>query len=176
MPTLIVEDGSCPEGANTYASLAAANAYCLDRGLWAETEDNTAKESALIRATDWLNSMDWRGTKVDLLRVMAFPRDSVIIGDKVLLDNNTVPAAIVVACIEAAAIYYSGADPMSAQEHGGDVAAYSESVGSLSMSTTYKDGAPAETLYRSVTGRIKLFLRSVEGASGGMKFSTLARG
>ena len=175
MPILIVEDGSCPEGANTYASLVAANAYCLDRGLWTETEDNTAKESALIRATDWLNSMDWRGTKVDLLRVMAFPRDSVIIGDKVLLDNNTVPPAIVVACIEAAAIYYSGADPMAAKEHGGEIAAYSETVGALSTSTTYKDGSPAETLYRSVTGRVKLFLRSIEGVSGGVKFSTLAR-
>jgi hypothetical protein len=179
MPTLIVEDGTCPDGANTYASLAEADSYCIDRGLWADSDGDAViiakKETALIRATDWLNGMDWRGAKVDPLRVMAWPRDGIVLSPSIVLDNTSVPSAVAVACIEAAALFFGGDNPLAPQEHGGDISAFSETVGPISSSITYKDSAPADTAYKAVTDRVRLFLNSVQGEMG-MKMFKLARG
>lgn len=176
MPTLIVEDGTCPENANVYASLEQAEAYCVQRGLWPESKDDPKKQSALIRAADWLNGMDWKGSPVDMMRVMAWPRDGVQLSPNFSVEPDSIPQAVVIANIEAAALFYNGEDPFAPMEHGGAVAAYSEGVGPLSESKTYKDSAPDETAYRAVTARLRMYLYSVEGESGGFKVSKLARG
>ncbi|MDD2966608.1 MAG: hypothetical protein PHN64_03815 [Desulfovibrionaceae bacterium] len=180
MPMLIVEDGTIVNGANTYASLADADAYCLARGLWVDSGADAVaiskKETALIRAADWLNGMDWKGAPVDALREMAWPRDGVHLGQRIEVDNNIVPPQVVTACIEAAAIFYGGeSDPFAPQEHGGAIAAHSETVAVISESTTYREGAPAETAYKAVTARLRLFLASVDGESVGTRILNVGR-
>ena len=51
---LIVEDGSCPEGANSYVSLEDADAYLVPRGLWPVTPvevtpDDEGDAGAVVR-------------------------------------------------------------------------------------------------------------------------------
>lgn len=128
--TLIIEDGTLPSGANTYAAIATADAYHQARGFaaWdAATEDE--KASALIRATDYLNGLSWMGTKVER-RVMAWPRYDVVDGDGWDIASNVVPEAVVNACCYMAGEFVGGADPLAAQ----DRTMSSMSVGSISMS------------------------------------------
>lgn len=180
MPTLIIEDGTCPEGANCYASLEQADAYCVQRGLWPESKNDqaiiTSKQAALIRAADWLNGMDWKGISVDMMRVMAWPRGGVQLSSNFTVQDNVVPPAVIIANVEAAALFYGGEDPFAPMEHGGAVAAYSESVGPLSESKTYKAAAPVETAYRAVTARLRMYLDSVEGEASGCKVIAVGKG
>lgn len=147
--TLIIEDGTCPEGANTYISLEAADAYLVPRGLWpatpvavdtetgTETPDAemvTAKEAALIRAFDALNGPpDWKGCKVDWQRVPAWPRLQVPIPGTAqemcqYIPSDMVPTAVKRAQMELAALIYNGRDVLAPVERGGAVAAESHST------------------------------------------------
>ena len=59
--SLVLEDGSAPEGANSYAEVADADAYHSARGnsLWTETSTSPdqGKTAALIRATQSLDAI-----------------------------------------------------------------------------------------------------------------------
>lgn len=73
----VVEDGTGVAGANSYASVAYADAYFLDRNVvaWAAATQQ-AKEGALIRATDYINSLPvlWAGEQTYAHQELAFPR------------------------------------------------------------------------------------------------------
>ena len=149
---MIIEDGTCPDGANSYASLSEADAYLVPRGLWAVTgvvvtpgegdvpETSTpdaemvaAKEAALIRAFDYLNGPpDWKGCKLDWQRIPAWPRLSVPVpgtdprmGQHI--PSDVVPRAVAQAQMELAALMYSGKDVLAPVERGGAVVAESHS-------------------------------------------------
>lgn len=121
---LIVEDGTMPEGANTYASVADADAYLLSRGVsgWAAPPSSdlepdpqlSAKEAALIRSADYLNGLKWKGEKIEYDWPMAWPRAGVPTGVKNIhgvmqfVACDTVPSAVKRACIELAALFIAG--------------------------------------------------------------------
>ena len=108
--SLIVEDGTMPEGANTYASVADADAYLLSRGVsdWAAPPSSdlepdpqlSAKEAALIRSADYLNGLKWKGEKIEYDWPMAWPRAGVPTGVKNIhgvmqfVACDTVPSAV----------------------------------------------------------------------------------
>ena len=126
--TLIVEDGTRPTGANTYASIADADAYWADRAnaTWAAATDD-AKAASLIQSTDYLNGLSWTGRKV-AIRAMAWPRIDVEI-DGCVLGSDEIPDEVVHACCYMAGEILGGADPLAAQ----DRALSSMTVGSVSM-------------------------------------------
>lgn len=145
---LIVEDGSCPEGAASYVSLEEADAYLIPRGLWpvtgvaADTETGTekpdatlvaAKETALVRAFDYLNGpLDWKGIKIGWEREPAWPRLNVCVpgtdpAAREYIPENVVPGAVKRAQMELAALLYAGKDMLAPVERGGAVVAESHS-------------------------------------------------
>jgi len=148
---LIVEDGSCPKGANSYADVAAADAYLANRKTegWPQSADDQAgKEAALIKAADYLNGLSWHGGRMPWPdgsggRVMAWPRRAVIDADGYPVPINAVPQAVVDANCWLAGLVYSGVDLQPVLERGGRV--QSESVGSLS--TSYFDDAASRDIY-----------------------------
>ena len=78
---LIVEDGTLPAGANSFASVADADAYHAARltAAWTDELAEAQKEAALIRASDWLNrKVMWNGRKASRSQRMAWPRAGVI--------------------------------------------------------------------------------------------------
>lgn len=184
MLTLIVEDGSLPEGANVYADLDAADAWLVPRGLWPatpvavdtatgmETPDAgvvAAKKAALLRGADWLNALPggrWKSEPVQEGRVMAFPRKAA---------PGIVPAAVRLANMELAAVIYGGSNPLAPLEHGGVVQSESRSssktVGPLtesaSHSLNYAADAPPETYYPAVAGLLAPYLDVIPGKSAG---------
>ena len=149
---LIIEDGSCPAGANSYVGLEDADAYLAPRGLWpvaaveampddeagegkeqADTVMLAAKEAALMRAFDYLNGpLDWKGFKVSWEREPAWPRLNVPVpntdpAEREYIPENVVPGAVKRAQMELAALLYGGKDMLAPVEHGGAVASESHS-------------------------------------------------
>lgn len=206
---LQIEDGTCPEGANSYVSLEAADAYLKPRGLWPATSVVVtpgeggalgsavpdaamvaAKETALIRAFDYLNGpLEWLGQKVDWQREPAWPRVYVPVpgSDPRALEyipENIVPDAVKRAQLELAALIYGGSNPLAPVERGGAVVAETESESkgvdvlkkSTSHSVTYADNAPVESWLPSVYPLLRPFLAEVPGKRGGFGMVEVLRG
>lgn len=187
---LIVEDGTMPEGANTYVSLADVDAYLVSRGLWETTPDDAGdsviakKEAAIIRAFDALNTLNWVGDVPDWQRVTAWPRENVPIPgvkpkpgeEPTFLPADMVPRAVVQAQMELAGLIYGGLNPLAPVERGGKVVSMSESskegdvdvIGgdSKSYSVTYAESAPVETYLPAVYGILGPYLREIPGKPG----------
>ena len=187
---LIVEDGTMPEGANTYASLELADAYLVQRGLWETTPDDAGdsviakKEAAIIRAFDAMNTLNWAGDAPDWQRVTAWPRQNVPMPgvkpkpgeEPTFLPADMVPRAVVQAQMELAGLIYGGLNPLAPVERGGKVVSMSESskegdldvIGgdSKSYSVTYAESAPVETYLPAVYGILGPYLREIPGKSG----------
>lgn len=187
---LIVEDGTMPEGANTYVSLELADAYLVPRGLWETTPDDAGnsviakKEAAIIRAFDALNTLNWVGDVPDWQRVTAWPRENVPMPgvkpkpgeEPTFLPADMVPRAVVQAQMELAGLIYGGLNPLAPVERGGKIVSMSESskegdvdvIGgdSKSYSVTYAESAPVETYLPAVYGILGPYLREIPGKSG----------
>ena len=101
---LIVEDGTSKTDAESYASVAYADAYFSARNInnWAS---NTAdKEGHLRLATDYIEATYaelWQGTKKERLQALQWPRDYVYV-DGYSLDSNVIPKELMNACCELA--------------------------------------------------------------------------
>ena len=149
--TLIVEDGTRPTGANTYASLADANAYWADRGnaTWADATDDE-KSSALIQATAYLNGLSWTGSKV-APRKMAWPRVDVEI-DGYMVGSDEIPDAVIDATCYMAGEILGGAEPLAAQ----DRALSSMTVGSVSM--TWDAASPQAPQYPAIRSILRGYI------------------
>lgn len=187
---LIVEDGTMPEGANTYVSLADVDAYLVPRGLWEATPDEAGdgiiakKEAAVIRAFDAMNTLNWAGDAPDWQRVTAWPRQNVPMPgvkpkpgeEPTFLPADMVPRAVVQAQMELAGLIYGGLNPLAPVERGGKVVSMRESskegdldvIGgdSKSYSVTYAESAPVETYLPAVYGILGPYLREIPGKSG----------
>lgn len=113
--TLIVEDGTRPTGANTYASVADADAYWADRAstTWAAATDDE-KAASLIQSTVYLNGLAWFGRKV-APRKMAWPRIDVEI-DGYVVGDDEIPEEVVDATCYMAGEIIGGADPLAATD------------------------------------------------------------
>lgn len=150
--TLTVEDGTRPPGANTYASIADADAYHADRGFaaWDDATDDE-KATALIKATDYLNGLAWQGRKV-AMRPMAWPREDVTV-DGYCISRDEVPDAVVLGCCYMAGEFIGGADPLAAP----DRALSSMKVGSVEMA--WEQGSNAAPQYPA----LKSILRGLIG-------------
>lgn len=190
MPVIIVEDGTMPEGANSYASLEDVDSYLVPRGLWEETPEQDAdsliakKEAAIIRAFDAMNTLNWEGDVPDWQRVTAWPREHVPMPgvkpkpgeEPTFLPSDMVPRAVVQAQMELAGLIYGGLNPLAPVERGGKVVSMSESskegdldvIGgdSKSYSVTYAESAPVETYLPAVYGILGPYLREIPGKSG----------
>lgn len=187
---LIVEDGTMPEGANTYVSLEDVDAYLVPRGLWETTPDDAGdsviakKEAAIIRAFDAMNTLNWAGDVPDWQRVTAWPRQNVPMPgvkpkpgeEPTFLPADMVPRAVVQAQMELAGLIYGGLNPLAPVERGGKIVSMSESskegdvdvIGgdSKSYSVTYAESAPVETYLPAVYGILGPYLREIPGKSG----------
>lgn len=91
-----VEDGSIVAGANSLADVAYADTFHADRGDVRWTGDTSAKQAALIRATDWLEkrfAAQFKGQRVDAAQALSWPRlYAVVHGFE--LGSDLVPVAI----------------------------------------------------------------------------------
>lgn len=167
---LVIEDGSmAAENPNSFATVEEADTYFSARNsaVWPASGDEpdanlAQKEAALIRATDYLNTLVWLGAKKVWDWPVCWPRIGVPMpgeSDETDIPDNVIPLPVKRACIELAGLFYGGTDPLAAVEHGGRV--QSETVGPISIS--YFDDASVETYYPAVGGLLASLLAVVPG-------------
>lgn len=154
---LIVEDGSIVAGAESYITLADADAYFTARGnaTWAALAD-ADKEAALRKATDYMvgrYGLRWKGERVSELQALDWPR-SCAYANGFLIASDTVPEAVQRACAELA-VRASVAD--LSPDVGAQVK--SETVGPISV--TYADGARQSDAYRAVDAMLNAYLKGM---------------
>jgi hypothetical protein len=92
-------------GTNSYISVSDADTYFLDRNnsLWTGTDE--VKESALINATDYLDSFysgQWIGNVTDIDQILAWPRSGATNRNGKSIDSTVIPAQIEAATCELA--------------------------------------------------------------------------
>lgn len=143
---LVVEDGSGRPDAESFASLAEADAYWLARGspaAWVGLFQDQ-KEAALRRATEHLQAYSgrWRGLRVNAGQALDWPRSGVVV-DGVTLAYDSLPVQLVRATCELA--IKAGSGSLMVDE---TAAIKSEKVGPLEV--TYADGARQQTRYAFV--------------------------
>lgn len=101
---LVTTPGSAT--ANSYAAIAAADAYHLANGNSAWTGADALKEAALIRATAWIDATfrgRWSGARINgRLQALDWPRGGAVDTDGWHVDEATIPAEVVAATCEAA--------------------------------------------------------------------------
>lgn len=143
--SLIVEDGTVVASAESYCSVAAADAYWLARGnpsSWSAATP-TAKEVALRLATEYLDAVygpRWLGDRFDDDQVLDWPREDVEV-DGVSLEETPLPTNLIKATAELAYRHLTetgGILPDVADT--GTITAQSVSAGAVSKSTSWSNG------------------------------------
>ncbi len=125
-------------GADTYATLAEADAYASDMGWTDWTASDAVKESALRQATHYLDtSYDWLGSISDTAQVLAWPRTGVVDREGREIAVDAIPATLKYAQIELAKLGIGQALVASASS--GDVSA----IQAGSVSITFSKGQTA---------------------------------
>lgn len=150
---MTVEDGTGLADANSYISLADADGYHAEVGN-TEWSDATAsdREAALITATRWLDSRyrtRWIGTRGSRAQALDWPRWDAFDADRYQIVG--VPREVQHATAEAALFVIQGEDLNAPLERGGAVVR--EKIGPID--TEYATGAPAGTVYPSVTSLLR---------------------
>lgn len=85
---LEVEDGTGKDDAQTYVTAEEARDFALLRGETLSATDSVV-EVLLVKAMDWLEGQDWKGTPTSETQALAWPREDV---DG--YDNNEIPTKL----------------------------------------------------------------------------------
>lgn len=136
---LIVETGTGSASADSYASLAQADAYHAAFGGSAWTGSDALKESALRRATRYLDGRyraRYSGTKCTRTQALEWPRFAAEESGWAV-DTNAVPKAVQNATIEAALRELVSPGSSSPDVSNGAVLSETVTAGPVSTSTTY---------------------------------------
>jgi hypothetical protein len=157
---LVVEDGTIVSGANSFATLAYANAYLSARGVTKFADaDQGDQETALVRACDYLRDevlFIYRGQRVAYNQPLPWPRQGASIYRGPSIPNNVIPQGLIDAqcelCFKALT-----ADLQPDIEHGGGIS--SERIGPIS--TSYFEHANPRILITAIMGLIQPLLLGV---------------
>ena len=155
---LEVEDGTGKSDADSFVSLAFADAFFSDfGGTWTYTD--AQKEAALRRATAWLSSaFRWKGDRTHGRdQALAWPRSGVQDIDCEAVDDDIVPPEVQRATCRAAAV--EAANPYSLTPELGRLA-IKEKVGPIEVMYADSDKSEARpkltAVYDDIRGLIRL--------------------
>lgn len=154
-----VETGTGSASANSYVTVAEADAFFSDRGTTTWTGADAVKQAALIAAADYLNSakrFPYRGLRFSATQRLLWPRTGVVERNGLALTDGVIPTALKDAQCHLALIALTGGALWSVLQRGGQVT--SESVGPISVS--YAQGAPIGVWYESAMELLDNLLRS----------------
>jgi hypothetical protein len=175
MPTtLIVEDGTVVANANAFVALATCDTYHSLRGNSAWTGTDAAKEAAIVKATFYLDRLNWKGLKTGVNNPLAWPRygDSlqgwnrmvmpaspfigIVDEDGYDVGTATVPVKVQYACCEMALRFLNSAVPEPDLDRGGKIKSQTIDV----ISITYESGAPTAPVYTVIQRLLRGLLRA----------------
>jgi hypothetical protein len=111
--TIIVEDGTIVAGSNSYVTVSGVTDYAADYGLtdWtASTVTDTIREQAIFKSMRYLEALNWKGTKYSADQNLEWPRSYVYDRNDYLIDDDTVPQAVINAQCEIAVLMLPDSD------------------------------------------------------------------
>lgn len=158
----IVEDGTGKADANSYVSVGTADLYFTERGMTTWVGSVADKQSALVRATDYIDlrfGSKFAGCKATAEQALCFPRKS-----------NVMPIALVKATAEYAMRALGGkallADPVT-DETGNRVKSTSKKLGPMEKKIEYMEGTSATAVkaYPAADLLIATLLRKTTGGT-----------
>jgi len=155
--SLIVEDGTGLANAQSYASAADATTYHTAHGNAAWIGATADMESALVRATAWLDDAfyhRWPTCKMLSTQALEFPRLAAVDADGYAL--APVPAALKNALCEAALVELVTPGRLATDDSdNGNIVAESEG----GMSRTYKKGGKKPSDWPAIYAPLRRILR-----------------
>lgn len=150
---IIVEDGSIVANANSYVSEADLLAYAVARGVTLQA--NT--EILLIKAMDYIESLNFIGIKVQSTQPLQWPRANVYIDDYPF-PSNEIPKELKNALMQTAMSIDANVDPQS------NVGKQIQSATVGPVSVTFEKGINA-TIIRKINAQLAKLLDGVGGSS-----------
>ena len=165
--SLIVEDGSAKDSAQSYLDVTAVSAYLSARGMTSFTglASDTLREAAILRGMRWLENRyrsRWKGRRTTNTQSLTWPRYGVKDADGWTIEHDVIPQLVKDALCEAAEREAAEAGSLSPDlERGGQVQSEKDVVGPIESSKTYFAGAPATTTFPAIED----MLRSLIGGS-----------
>ena len=139
---LTVEDGTGLPGADSYVSLADADTYHTDHGdpsSWSGATTSKREEGLRI-GTQYIDlrfSGRWKGTRVEELQALDWPRFGVLDRDDFVIDSNTVPGRLKDATSEAALRHIDGVILIPDVDTSSGIRRERVKVGSIEEDITY---------------------------------------
>lgn len=162
--TIIVEDGTLVAGAESFCTVAFADAYHQTRGnaAWDALDDIDDKEPALRKATDYMEQMyrmRWKGFRISSLQALSWPRADVEVEDGPYRNTvaiNIVPKEVKNACAEFALRSLS-------EDLAPDLTqtVSSETVGPIKVD--YEQGSQEGVRYRAIDALLSIYLKGSAG-------------
>jgi hypothetical protein len=152
MATIIVEDGTVVSGANSYVSEATLTTYATDRGYTLTTSTSVL----LIKAMDYLESLDFIGVKFSEEQDLQWPRSWVEV-DGYAVDSDEIPQILKNGLCEIALNIDLDYDPLAPIER----ATKREKVDTLEVE--YMDGASSRVITPKINAMLRKLLNSGVG-------------
>lgn len=129
---IIVEDGTVVATANSYITIDEFQAWADARGISYGTDFTISQQ--LFRATDYFESLAFKGVKHTETQPMQWPRDDVYI-DGYAVDSDEIPKEVKTAIYELIKLEIDGDSKLTPSER----EVTSEQIDSIKI--TYKDNA-----------------------------------
>jgi hypothetical protein len=158
--------------ADTYGTLAEADAYFAARQSAAWGADDTVKAQALRKAATYLDGVyrgKWRGQRVDRDQARAWPRSYAIDSDGYSIEADIIPVELKNAQFEAAKLFAAGTDLEAPLER----AVKSERVGELAVE--YMDSAALQAQYPQITNWLGELINGGSTVNGSFGSGSLVR-
>jgi len=96
--SFVAEDGTGKSDANSFVSLADADAYHADRrsaAAWDALDDDDEKKPYMIEATTWINSLDFEnGSPISDTQALFFPAYGAYDRNGFMIDSDVVPQQV----------------------------------------------------------------------------------
>jgi hypothetical protein len=178
--TLVTTPGAA--NADSYATVAEADAYFLTRGITAWTGADAVKEPALRRATTYLDNQyrgKWIGIATGETQALAWPRIDgyrdiyraytyPLTGPEgFAIADDVIPTQVKNATIEAALLAMANVSLEPTLARGGQIKSIGKSVGPLRKDIVYMDGAPAVDRYLAIEGLLRGLVTGTPGSTAG---------
>jgi hypothetical protein len=160
---LIVEDGSGLPNSNAYVDIPYVSNYLLGEQLevWEELEE-PEQETAIIKATRYIDSLEFFGTRKTLEQGLSWPRSNVTYED---FEITGVPTAVKKATAEAVGLILEGAEFFSDEA---DKETIAEKIDTIAV--TYKQSSSSDTKaatkYEVLNKILKGLIKTGNGNSG----------
>jgi hypothetical protein len=158
---LVVEDGTGKSDAESYLSVADADAYHTAHGNTGWTGDDAVKEVALRLATRWLNATyqaRWIGDRFSSGQALSWPREDAEV-DGYVLDAADLPQQLLDATAELALKQVEGDTLFADMSDEGTLKSTTVRVGPITDSKTYQGGSRGIKRYRLAEALVSVLLK-----------------